>query len=64
MQTQHKVQLDARDKGQAPAGQPGPYQVTPAVFVLTAAFVFMAPWDAGARSRQEPTWFAKSGHGE
>lgn len=27
MQTQHKVQLDARDKGQAPAGQPGPYQV-------------------------------------
>ena len=31
MQTQHKVQLDARDKGQAPAGQPGPYQVPPAL---------------------------------
>lgn len=35
MQTQHKVQLDARDKGQPPAGQPGPYQVTP---TLTHAY--------------------------
>ena len=46
MQTQHKVQLDARDKGQPPAGQQGPYQVTPALPVPTAAFVSIAALDA------------------
>ena len=55
MQTQHKVQLNARDKGQAPAGQPGPYQVTPASTVLTAAFVLIAALDAGVYSSWQPT---------
>ena len=49
MQTQHKVQLDARDKGQAPAGQPGPYQVTPPSSVLSTAFVFNV-------LRRDSTW--------
>lgn len=42
MQTQHKVQLDARDKGQAPAGQPGPYQVSNALPVFKAKPVLVA----------------------
>ena len=42
MQTQHKVQLDARDKGQAPAGQSGPYQVSNALPVFITKPVLVA----------------------
>lgn len=54
MQTQHKVQLDARDKGQAPAGQPGPYQVTPALIRGHTSFVSCVAFASGPEDLPVP----------